>query len=82
MAQDTPETSKPIGLNMYLGKSKVMCNPVVKKMDINVNGRKIEKVDSYIYLSQMVTKDHNQDQEMRCRIGLDWTAFGKLDSIM
>ena len=30
----------------------------------------------------MVTKDHDQEQELRCRIGLWWTAFGKLDSIM
>ena len=30
----------------------------------------------------MVTKDHNQEQELRHRIGLGLTAFGKLDSIM
>ena len=59
-----------------------MCNSVVNKMDISINGRKIEEVDSYIYLRQMVTKDHDQELELRCRISLGWTAFGKLDSIM
>ena len=59
-----------------------MCNPAVNKTDININGRKIEEVDNYIYLGQMVTKDHDQEKELRHRIGLCWTGFGKLDSIM
>ena len=59
MIQDIHETSKPVGLNMHLGKTKVMCNSAVNKIDININGRKIEEVDNYIYLSQMVTKDHD-----------------------
>ena len=46
---------------MYLGKTEVMCNPVVNKTDINFNGRKIDEVNSYIHLSQMVTKDHYQE---------------------
>ena len=78
MVQDIHEASKSVGLNMNLGKTKVMCNPVVNKMDTNINGKKIEEVDSYIYLGQMVPKDHNQEQELRCRIGLGWTSFGKL----
>ena len=82
MVQDIHETSKPVGLNMHFGKTKVMCNPAGNKSDININGRKIEEVDNYIYLSQMVTKDHDQEQELRCRTGLRWTASGKVDSIM
>ena len=82
MLQDIHETHKLIGLNMHLGKTKVMCNPGVNKTDINISGRKIKDIDNYIYLSQMVTKDCNQEQELRCIIGLGWTAFGKLDSIM
>ena len=82
MVQDIHETSKPVGLNIHLGKTRVMCSPVLNKTDISINGRKIKKVDSYIYLGQMVTKDHGQEQELRCRIGLGWTAFGKFDSIM
>ena len=80
--QDIHETSKPVGLNMHLGKTKVMGNPAVNKTDININERKIKEVDNYIYLGQMVTKDHDQKQELRHRIGLGRTAFGKLDSIM
>ena len=47
---------------MHLGETKVMCNPTVNKTDININGRKIEEVDNYIYLGQMVAKDHDQEQ--------------------
>ena len=82
MVQDIHETSKPVGLNMHLGKTKVMCNSVVNNTDIVINGRKIEEVDSYICLGQMVTKDQDQEQELRHGIGLGWTTFGKLDSIM
>ena len=46
---------------MHLGKTKVMCNPAINKTDINISGRKIEEVDNYVYLSQMVTEDHDQE---------------------
>ena len=82
MVQHIHETSKSVGLNMHLGKNKAMCNPAVNKTDININARKIKDMDNYIYLGQMVTKDHDQEQELRHRIGLGWTAFGNLDSIM
>ena len=56
MVQDIHGTSKPVGLNMHPGKTKAMCNPAVNKTDININERKIEEVDNYIYLGQKVTK--------------------------
>ena len=67
---------------MQLKKTKVMCNKHVNKDDVIVNGKKIEEVDSYVYVGQMVTKDHNQIQEMTRRIGQGWSAFCKLDNIM
>ena len=80
--QDIHDISKPGGLKMHLGKTKVMCNKHVNKDDVIVNGKKIEEVDRYVYLGQMVTKDHGQVQEMKRRIGQGWSAFGKLDNIM
>ena len=47
-----------------------------------VDGKKIEEVDKYVYLGQMVTKDQDQVQEMKRRIGQGWNAFCKLDNIM
>ena len=48
MVQGIHESSKPVGLNMHLGKTNVIYNPVVNKTDININERKIEEVNSYI----------------------------------
>ena len=82
MLQDIHDISKPVGLKMHLGKTKIMCNKHVNKDDVIVDGKKIEEVDSYVYLGQMVTKDHDQIQEMKRRIGQGWSAFCKLDNIM
>ena len=60
MFQDTHDISRPVGLKMHLGKIKVMCNKYVNKDDVIVNGKKIEKVDGYVYFGQMVTKDQVQ----------------------
>ena len=79
MLQDIHDISKPIGLKMHLGKTKVMCNKHVNKDYVIVDGKKIEEVDSYVYLGQMVTKDHDQVQDMKRRIGQGWSAFRKLD---
>ena len=54
---------------MHLGKTKIMCNKHVNKDDVIVDGKKIEEVDSYVYLGQMVTMGHGQVQEMKRRIG-------------
>ena len=67
---------------MYLGKTKIMCSKPVNKDDVIVDGKKIEEVDSQVNLSQMVTKDHDQIQEMKRRIGQRWGTFCKLDNIV
>ena len=57
MLQDIDDISKPVGLKMHLGKTKVICNKHVSKDDVIVDGKKIEEVDIYIYiyLGQIVT---------------------------
>ena len=80
--QDIHDISKPVGLKMHLGKTKVMCNKHVNKDDVIVDGKKTKEVDSYVFLGQMVTKDHDQVQEMKRKIGQGWSAFCKRDNIM
>ena len=65
--QDIHNISKPVGIQMCLEKTKVMCNKHVNKGDVIVDGKKIEEID--VYLGQTVTKDHHQVQEMKRRIG-------------
>ena len=69
MLQDIRDISKLAGLKMHLRKTKVMNNKHVNKDDVIVNGKKIEEVDRYVYLRQIVTKDHDQVQEMKRIIG-------------
>ena len=75
MLQDIHDISKPVGLKMHLGKTKIMCNKHINKDDVIVDGKKIEEVDYYVYLGKMVTKDHDQVQGMKRRIGQRWSAF-------
>ena len=79
MMQYIHNISKLVGLKMHLGKTKVMCNKHVNKNYVIVDGKKIEEVDRYVYLGQMVTKDHDQIQEIKRRIGQGWSVFCKLD---
>ena len=69
MRQDIHDISKPVCFKMYLGKTKAMCNKHVNKDDVIVDGKKIVEVDRYVYLGKMVTKDHDQAQEMKRKIG-------------
>ena len=77
MLQDIHDISKTVGLKMHLEKIKVMCNKHVNKDDVIVDGKKIQKIYKYVYLRKMVTKDHDQVQEIKRRIGQ-----GNLDNIM
>ena len=45
MLQDIHDISKPVGVKMYLEKTKVTCNKHVNKDDVIVDGKMIEAVD-------------------------------------
>ena len=60
---------------LIANSTKVMCNKHVNKDDV-------EKVNKYVYLGQMVIKDHDQVQKMKRRIGQGWNTFCKLDNFM
>jgi len=77
MLTDIHNTSKPAGLNMHLGKTKVMFNEHTKKCTITVNGENINEVDSFVYLGKTVTKDGDLLPEIRERIALGWAALVK-----
>ena len=71
MLQNIHNISKPVGLKMHLGRTKVMCNKHVNKDEVNVDWKKIEEVHRYIYLGQMVTKNHDQEHEMKEELDRD-----------
>ncbi|KAI8522203.1 hypothetical protein Bbelb_019570 [Branchiostoma belcheri] len=82
MLQDIHNASKPVGLNMHLGKTKLMFNKHADKAPVLVNGVEIEVVDSYIYLGKKITHDGSILPEIKRRITLGWAAFGRVDNIM
>ena len=82
MLQGIHDISKQVGPKMHLGKTKVLCNKHVNKDDEIVDEKQIEQVKKYVYLGQTVTKDHDQVQEMKRRIGEGWSAFCKLANTM
>ena len=78
--QDIQETSKQLGLNMHLGKTKVMCNPVVNKTDININGRKIEATSTSVrWWQKILIKNKSWDIEYTLVVPLlaSWTPLCK-----
>lgn len=80
MLRDIDSTSKPVRLNMHLGKTKIMCNKYVNATNVAVHGKKIEEVDIYVYQGQEITD--NNDQEVKRQIGLSWAAFRRSENIL
>ena len=77
MLTDIHNTSKPAGLDIHLGKTKVMFNEHAKKCTLTVNGENIKEVDSFVYLGKTVTKDGDLLPEIGKRIALGWAALVK-----
>ena len=65
------EASKPIGLKMHVGKTKVMLNPLAVKEPIQVDGKIIEAVDKYVYLGKTITYTGDIEAETN-RPGLEY----------
>ena len=75
------DISKPVGLNLRLEKIKVICNKHINKADAIVDAKKINGMNRYIYFGRW-SLWHDQVQEMRRRIGQEWSAFCKMNNIM
>ena len=59
-----------VGLNLHLGKAKVMFSKRTTPANIIVNGTIIEQVESYIYLCRTITQDGKLLSEVKRRIKL------------
>ena len=71
-----------IGLKMNISKTKMMSN-TEQSHPVLINGKQIEKVESYVYLGHTVMLGReNQVIEIERRRGLAWAAFGKLSYIL
>ena len=81
MAELNRESLK-VGLKMNRKKTKVMFNSFIQPQQIKIDDEAIEVVEDYIYLGQNIKASYDHSREIKRRIGMGWSAFGKLNSIM
>lgn len=82
MTKDLREAAGTIGLKMNINKTKVMSNRE-DATPIEIEGeKKIEIVEEYIYLGQLISLSGDcQVKEVERRIQLGWAAYGKLRQV-
>ncbi|XP_038071377.1 uncharacterized protein LOC119740219 [Patiria miniata] len=72
------EESEKLGLKMNVKKTKTMVISKRKsKTSIQVDGKELEQVDSFIYLGQMITEDGRCQDEIKRRIAIGKSVFNK-----
>lgn len=82
MINQLNDESNKLGLKMNMKKTKVMFNKFSREIEVKVNNIKIEKVNQYVYLGQLVTMQNDKSDEIKRRIIAGWTAFNKNRDIM
>lgn len=82
MINQLNEESNKLGMKMNMKKTKVMFNKFSSEIEVQVNANKIEKVQQYVYLGQLVTMQSDKTDEIKRRIVAGWVAFNKNRDIM
>ncbi|CAK1600115.1 unnamed protein product [Parnassius mnemosyne] len=83
MLNDLNSVYQRIGLKMNMDKTKIMFNVHVTPMPVAIRSTKLEVVNEYVYLGQIVLLGKsNFDREVNRRMQLGWAAFGKLRHIL
>ena len=80
MLQELNTVSKSIGLYINQKKTKFMTNDFVADVrdGVEVDGQRVDRVEEYSYLGQMISMETSKDREIRRRITLTWQAIGSL----
>ena len=81
MIKDLKEASQAVGLEMNLSKTKVMFNRHASSRIISAGSSTLEEVESYLYLGQLVTANHDMEPEVKRRIAIGWQAFAKYNKV-
>jgi len=72
------EESRKYGLEINKKKTKTMVISKATKapeVDIEIEGEKLEQVNSFTYLGQLITEDGRSETEIKRRIGISKTIF-------
>ncbi len=82
MISDLHRESLKVGLKMNMKKTKIMYNKHLTRRQIMIGNEALELVEEYTYLGQMVIANPAHEKEIRKRIGMGWSAFGKHNLVM
>lgn len=80
MANELRTESSRVGLEMNLGKTKLLTSQ--KEAEFKINDNKIECVDEYKYLGQIVSLELRQEKEISARIKNTWKNFWSQKEIL
>lgn len=79
MIQTLADKSRELGLKMNFNKTKMMTNSIY--VDITVKGQKLEYVEEYVYLGQIISPNDQMSKEIEKRIATGWKTFWALKEI-
>ncbi len=82
MISDLHRESLKVGLKMNMKKTKIMYNKHLTGRQIMIGNEALELVKEYKYLGQMVRANPAHEKEIKRRIGMGWSAFGKQNLVM
>jgi Reverse transcriptase (RNA-dependent DNA polymerase) len=80
MIKELDVASKKVGLSMNKEKTQVMSN--TDDTNFEIDGWKIEKVEEYKYLGQIVSFQHKMTKELDTRISAAWRSFWALKKFL
>ncbi len=82
MISDLHRESLKVGLKMNMKKTKILYNKHLTGRQIMIGSEALELVEEYTYLGQMVSANPAHEKEIRRRIRMGWSAFGKQNLVM
>lgn len=80
MLRDLNEKGKIAGLEINFDKTNIIANTEYRA-DINIEGRKVKKVEDVIYLGQTISFSNRYEKEIKRRINMSWKKYWSLKRI-
>ena len=82
MIDELNRESLKVGLKMNKKKTKIMFNRHIQAEQIQIQNEVLEVVNEYLYLGQLVQTNTSFETEIKRRIKLGWSAFGRHSNIL
>ena len=82
MLEELNRESLKVGLKMNKKKTKIMFNRHIQAEQIQIQNEALEVVDEYVYLGQLIQTNTSFETEIKRRIKLGWSAFGRQNNIL